>query len=82
MSGAPEESAGPSVDSKKKEDRITARRGRITKRNRNAKNDSGSVDKAKEESVEDKDTAKSRKQIDISNNLSYCRLLVRYLLFN
>lgn len=67
MSGAPEESAGPSVDSKKKEDRITARRGRITKRNRNAKNDSGSVDKAKEESVEDKDTAKSRKQIDISN---------------
>lgn len=67
MSGAPEETPGPSVDSKKKEDRITARRGRITKRNRNAKNDSGSVDKAKEESVEDKDTAKSRKQIDISN---------------
>ena len=67
MSSTPDENPGPSVDSKKREDRVLARRDRITKRNKNAKSEGGSVDRVKEDSVEDKQTAKSRKQITVSN---------------
>lgn len=66
-SGTPEENPGPSVDSKKKEERVLARRERIIKRNKNAKNEGSSVNQVKDDSAEDKKTAKSRKQITISN---------------
>ena len=67
MSSPPEEVSGPSVDSKKKEDRILARRDRIVKRNKNQKSEGSSVNQAKDEGVENKDTMKSRKQINVSN---------------
>ena len=67
MSSPPDENAGPSVDSKRREDRIVARRDRIVKRNKNAKNEGSSANQVKDDSAEDKKTAKSRKQISISN---------------
>ena len=67
MSSPPEENPGPSVDSKKKDERVLARRERIIKRNKNAKQEGSSVNQVKEESTEDKQTAKSRKQITVSN---------------
>lgn len=67
MSSPPDDNAGPSVDSKKREDRIVARRDRIIKRNKNAKSDGNAANQVKDDSAEDKKTAKSRKQISISN---------------
>eukprot|EP00116_Pleurobrachia_bachei_P001202 sb/3461464/ len=67
MSTNAEEAPGPSVDSKKREERILARQDRINKRNKNTKNEGNTVSQVKDESTADKDSGKSSKQINMSS---------------
>ena len=67
MSTNAEEAPGPSVDSKKREERILARQDRITKRNKNTKTEGNTVSQVKDESTADKDSGKSFKQINMSS---------------
>ena len=67
MDATPDSELVPSIDSKKRDERILARRERIEKRSQNAKNQGGLSDKKKQEKLEDKDTEMSRNQIDMSN---------------